>query len=126
MVTADELQISSSILMVIVLFLTNMHIENNMAMKSGKLHVKLSIRRFVDKHETNWLCIYYSLWSENKCSECPVRCSRLYKEADRNMSQTPLNLADTFLLYIFFLYIYFFFIRLIYFPILILATVLLY
>ena len=53
MVNAHELQISSSILMVIVLFLKNMHIENNMAMKSGKLHFKLLIRRFVDKHETN-------------------------------------------------------------------------
>ena len=53
MVTAHELQISSSILMVIVLFLTNMHIENNMAMKSGKLNYKVSLIRFVDKHETN-------------------------------------------------------------------------
>ena len=53
MVNAHELQISSSILMVIVLFLTNMQIENNMAMKSGNLHFKLLIRRFVDKHETN-------------------------------------------------------------------------
>ena len=40
---------------------------------------------------------------------------------------TPLNLADTFLLYIYIFFIFFiFFIRYIYFPILILATFLLY